>query len=177
MLTVSLKCWGTILDELVSRGGLVYQKFSDIPFSGVVAGKENGQFLEGKRHGKWLIYYDTGQLRYEINYNLGKRDGLYRQFTPNGILEINGNYENGEYSGQWTYYLDGRIEKQGKYKDSLQTGIWKFWHPNGKLEAKGFYKNGWKDGEWIEYNEDGTIFVKTYWSDEELVRREFINIQ
>ena len=90
------------------------------------------------------------------------RDGLYRQFTPNGILEISGNYENGEYSGQWTYYLDGRIDKQGKYKDSLQTGIWKFWHPNGKLKAKGFYKNGWKDGEWIDYNEDGTIFVKTY---------------
>ena len=28
-----------------------------------------------------------------------------------------------------------------------------------------------------DYNEDGTIFVKTYWADEELVRREFINIQ
>ena len=139
MLMVPVNCWGTILDELVSRGGLVYQKFSDIPFSGVVAGKENGQFLEGKRHGKWLIYYDSGQLRYEINYNLGLRDGLYRQFNHHGDLDINGFYEHGEYSGQWTYYLDGRIEKR-KYKDSLQTGIWKFWYPNGKLEAKGFIK-------------------------------------
>ena len=172
-----LKCWGVNLDELVSREGLVYQKFSDIPFSGAVTGKENGPFLEGKCHGKWLIYYDSGQLRYEINYGCGIRNGQYRQFTFNGILEINGNYKNGEYSGQWTYYLDGSIEKQGKYKDSLQTGIWKFWYPSGELEAKRVYKNGWKDGEWIDYNEDGTIFVKTYWSDEEFVRREFINIQ
>ncbi len=130
-----------------------------------------------ERNGKWLIYYDSGQLIYEINYKRGIRNGLYRQFNRYGDLDINGFYENGEYSGQWTYYLDGSIEKQGKYKDSLQTGIWKFWYPSGELEAKRVYKNGWKDGEWIDYNEDGTIFVKTYWSDEEFVRREFINIQ
>ena len=115
---VPLKCWGVNLDELVSREGLVYQKFSDIPFSGVVTGKENGQFLEGRRHGKWLIYDKSGQLIFEINYKRGIRNGLYRQFNRYGNLDINGFYEDGEYSGQWTYYLDGSIEKQGKYKDS-----------------------------------------------------------
>ena len=43
------------MDDLVERNNLYYKKFTDVPFTGVVSGKGNGQFKKGKREGKWVI--------------------------------------------------------------------------------------------------------------------------
>jgi len=114
LLIFPISSWAVTLDELVTRDGIHFKKFSDLPYTGEVTGTYQGQFLDGKRHGKWLIYYESGQLVFEINYDRGTRDGLYRQSFTNGILAIKGLYKNGEWVGEWTeYYLSGQAESKG----------------------------------------------------------------
>jgi len=75
LLIFPISSWAVTLDELVTRDGIHFKKFSDLPYTGEVTGTYQGQFLDGKRHGKWLIYYESGQLVFEINYDRGTRDG------------------------------------------------------------------------------------------------------
>jgi len=123
LLIFPISSWAVTLDELVTRDGIHFKKFSDLPYTGEVTGTYQGQFLDGKRHGRWLIYFQSGQLLFEINYDRGMRDGLYRQFHPNGVLSIKGLYKNGEWVGEWTeYYLSGQAESKGHYLNSLEVG-------------------------------------------------------
>ena len=54
------------LDDLVERDGLYYEKFTDVPFSGDVVGKEQGKIRKGKPHGEWLVYYENGQIELKV---------------------------------------------------------------------------------------------------------------
>ena len=46
------------MNDLVERDGLYYVKFTDVPFTGEVAGKRNGKFKNGKKEGHHEFYHD-----------------------------------------------------------------------------------------------------------------------
>ena len=76
---------GLEMDDLVERGGLYYEKFTNVPFTGEVTGLEQGAFRDGKREGPWVFF---------------EKDGTKRT-TPEkvGIMvfdEGSGTYKNGE---------------------------------------------------------------------------------
>ena len=48
-------------DDLVERNGLLYKKFTNVPFSGNVTGKKE-LLKNGKRDGLWEWYDENGQL-------------------------------------------------------------------------------------------------------------------
>ena len=60
------------MDDLVERDGLYYKKFTDVPFTGKITGKEQGSYKNGKRHGDWVTYWDNGRLRRKGKYKNGK---------------------------------------------------------------------------------------------------------
>ena len=41
-------------DDFVERDGLFYKKFTNIPFTGDVTGKEQGKLKDGKKDGPWV---------------------------------------------------------------------------------------------------------------------------
>ena len=41
------------MDDLVERDGVHYKKFTQVPFTGEVTGKEQGSFKNGKKEGFW----------------------------------------------------------------------------------------------------------------------------
>ena len=59
---------------MVERDNLFYKKFTNIPFSGEISGKENGKFKNGRRYGEWISYHENGQLKSEGNYKDGEKD-------------------------------------------------------------------------------------------------------
>ena len=84
------------LDDLVVRDRLHYEKFTDVPFTGNVIGKEFGQLVNGKREGKWLHYHENGQLRLKRNYKDGKLEGEWLHYHENGQLRSKSNYKDGK---------------------------------------------------------------------------------
>ena len=59
--------WSETKDQIVSREGIYYKKFSDIPFTGTV-----------------YNYYENGQLEMKVELVDGKEHGVEKYFHPNG---------------------------------------------------------------------------------------------
>ena len=63
------------MDDLVLTDGLFYKKFTDVPFTGKVTGKNQGSFKNGKRDGPWVSYQRDGTV-FELltgTYRNGKK--------------------------------------------------------------------------------------------------------
>ena len=106
--------------DLVERDGLYYEKFSDVPYTGKVTGRQKGHIKNGKRDGKYLAYRDNGQLWFKEFYKNGEREGESVCYYESGQLEKKGTYKNGLREGEWIYSdLDGNIndELTGTYEN------------------------------------------------------------
>ena len=115
--------------DLVVKNGLYYKKFTDIPFSGKVKGQLNGNLKDGREHGLFERYYDSGQLESKGYYKNGKpSDGFYVSYKTNGQLKRKGYYENGEKVGFWI-----RPHKK-------EGGFWVQYFENGHLKSKEHWK-------------------------------------
>ena len=157
--------------DLVKRDGLMYQKFTAVPFTGKITGftheyfssrkldrKLEGSFKNGKEEGDWVSYYSNGQLWYKGNYKNGKKEGDWVWYHDNGQLDYKGNYKNGKKEGAWvSYYDNGQLDDKGKYKNGKQEGAWVRYHYNGQLRVKANNKNGKKEGDWVWYHDNGQL--------------------
>ena len=61
---VSFPSWGETVDsgDVVMRDGLIYEKFTQTPFTGEIAGLVNGKVKNGKKEGIWVFWGENGQL-------------------------------------------------------------------------------------------------------------------
>jgi antitoxin component YwqK of YwqJK toxin-antitoxin module len=81
--------------DLVERNDLYYEKFTDIPFTGEVTGKEQGFIENGKREGAWIRYCENGQLRYEGKYKNAMKDGAWFSYYKGNKSAFVQNHKNG----------------------------------------------------------------------------------
>ena len=87
------------------------------PGSGDVSSE--GEFVAGKRHGKWIWRYPGGKIREE------------------------GVYEHGVEVGTWTqYHENGQKLGEGQYIDGKREGEWHWWRENGKTWRTAVYAKG-----------------------------------
>ena len=115
---------GLELDDLVQRGGLYYEKFSDVPFSGKVTGLYQGSFKDGMKDGPFVSYLSSGQLHHKGTYKDGKEDGTWFFYYVGGQLFFKGTYKDGKEDGPWVWYLeDGTVDdaRTGTYKDGVRV--------------------------------------------------------
>lgn len=130
--------------ELVYREGIVYEKFSDIPFSGngVLIDKYQVlkvKVLKGKFHGEIKSYYQsTGNLAGIVNYVNGVEKGTMKIFTEEGNLYSEIEYKDGLQCEGWYKYLDTNYI----LKDCKKTGT-EVVHKNGKSGLI-YWENGIK---------------------------------
>ena len=82
--------------ELIQRGEAFYEKFSDMPFTGNVTGREQGAMENGIREGNWLFYYESGQLLLKAHYINGSKSGEEITYYENGALLSKGEYLDGK---------------------------------------------------------------------------------
>ena len=135
------------MGDLVLRSDLYYKKFTNIPFTGEVVGKEIGKFKNGKREGYWEEYHRNGQLKWSVTYIDGLEDGSWEIFSKTGQLEVRGSHKNGRLEGVFEqYWGNGNLFRKGNYKDGKQHGLWKLLNEDGSVEKTETYK----DGELIE---------------------------
>ena len=50
------------LGDLVLRDSIYFKKFTDVPFSGEVTGRQQGSFKNGKEEGPWVGYNEDGTV-------------------------------------------------------------------------------------------------------------------
>lgn len=68
------------------------------------------QDAEGRRHGIWYFYDESGRQISMTDYKHGERNGVSLKKYPNGSVHYT-----------------------GEYKDDKQVGVWRTYAPDGKL--------------------------------------------
>ena len=88
-----------------------------------------GEYLNGRRHGKGRKYFGDGKLKFEGEYLNGEKNGKGKEYNNKGILIFDGEYlYNYQFKGKKC--INGKLEYEGEYLF------------NEKWNGKGYDENG-----------------------------------
>jgi len=117
-----------------------------------------GEFLNGKEHGKWTSWHDNGETASIGYYSNGIQDSLWQWFNEAGHLVAIGNYRKGLPHGIWLdYFDDGTIRDSGSYSEGRMNGLWKYWYENGNLALLSNFIRNLQQGIQTDYYESGQL--------------------
>jgi uncharacterized protein len=141
--------------------------------------KVNRCNYDSLKQGKWVTFYENGNLQTEGYYSAGIKNGYFKEYSPDGNLLSITKYVNGEIqkdAAELTkldikreYYDDGQLKKLGSYKDDVPEGITREYAEDGKITSSKIYKkgvivgdgivdaSGLKQGPWKEYYDTGEL--------------------
>ena len=114
-----------------------------------------GEYVDGKKEGKWT-WYDKGKdKKWEENYVAGTLERKFYNLSPYAEIRGKGRYNNGTQTGDWEEYYasaEGSLERKqsGAYEFGKKEGLWSHYKKNGRRTGEGTYKNNAKQGKWIE---------------------------
>ena len=104
-------------------------------------------YLHGKEHGVWKVFYSNRHLKEIRHYKQGKKEGEYIAWWSNGKKKLLYHFKLGEYEGtcrEWN--PDGRLIKEMNYKKGQEDGSQKIWYNNGKIKSNYVVKKGRRYG-------------------------------
>ena len=118
---------------------------------------EEQSFTEYFRDGEWRQLFDNERLQYLTTYSMGKKYGLYEEWTINKELVQRGYYEYDLMSALWTYAKNDSVIKYEVYDaDSIIDGFVYEYYENDQSKADAvFLENGKRDQKWYTYFEEG----------------------
>lgn len=139
--------------------------------------EEVRNYYKGKLHGQTLLYWPNEKKKQEGYFVLDVQDSIYREWSENGVLQIEGSFKKDKKFGLWkSFYLNGNPKMIEEYVDSTRY-VQSFWNMdstqtvingNGKMinryldnHIKEIYnfKDGLEDGSFIEYKINGDTAV------------------
>lgn len=133
-------------------------------------GSYNGNVPEGIRR----EYSEEGTITASYVFNKGNmvgegiideegiKDGMWKEYYPEGQLRSVGKYDKGKKVGDWKYYYEnGKVEEEGRYnKSGKADGAWHWYYEDGTLRREESYLAGLEDGEYLEYSDSAQLIVK-----------------
>jgi antitoxin component YwqK of YwqJK toxin-antitoxin module len=99
---------------------------------------------KGLKQGVWKRYYSNDMVQWEGNYLNGKKNGFFKEYDLEGKVIQKDEYEN-----------DVPVVKT--VKETVKLDFKKEYYPNGQIKKQGGYNHNSPEGIFIEYAEDGTI--------------------
>ena len=88
-------------------------------------------------------YHNNGNIKSEVTYKDGKREGLLRTYYKSGKLFGEAYAKDNKLEGiVKNYYESGKIKTEVTYENDKREGIEKVYSESGKLESETPYKNG-----------------------------------
>ncbi|GAB3725683.1 hypothetical protein GCM10027594_07220 [Hymenobacter agri] len=89
---------------------------------------------KGTKTGISELYYRSGQLQRRTRYDAeGREDGLFEQFTLDGLPSLQGYFLAGQRHGQWKdFYANGRLSEEYEYFKGDLNGMSRSYEPGGK---------------------------------------------
>ena len=133
----------------------------------------------GKKQGRWCIFYEQGSLKSEITYKDDLKNGYLKEYAENGDLLKISKYvddilqpeaeEIQKLETQNEYYPDGKVKISAMFRNGVPEGIKREYKSDGTIEKAYLYKNGViigegivmedgnRDGHWKDYYADGSL--------------------
>jgi len=134
-----------------------------------------GTMRNGKPDGYWKNYYKNGIIKSEGNRKNYLLDSLWKFYDEDGKIILDINYKLGKKNGiRSTYQGDEIIEEN--FVDDIKQGNTIVYFPNGKIKMKTPFVNGLEEGVTREYSIEGNIvqlitYKRGYITDRERINR------
>ena len=114
------------VSELLENNGRMYEPGHEEPYTG-----------------KYVIYYESGQKRYEGNFVSGKMEGKQIKWHENGQMSYEANFKYGKQQGPYIFWYDnGQKSYEANYKKGKEDGIVTSWDREGNI-TKTEILEGW----------------------------------
>lgn len=122
------------------------------------------------KQGFWRIFgkmkklpgYEPEQVVEEGNYESSRKQGLWKNFFPNGKIKSEIAYVNSRPNGTYkTFFENGQIEEEGSWENNRNTGGFKRFHENGQTAQQFvFNETGKRDGKQVYFYENGQVMIE-----------------
>jgi len=136
---ISSVSWGETVSwaDLVKNpgDGLVYKKFRDVPFTGVVMATADDpiqrSYKDGVKHGRWVKFDANGLVKTKSEFSEGQ-------------LQKKVGFENGKETSEerYGYYETGQLYYKANYKDGEKHGLTLLFDEDGSLRSSYKFENG-----------------------------------
>ncbi len=133
----------------------------------------------GRKQGRWYVFYEQGNLKSEVTYRDDKKNGYFKEYAENGDLLKISKYvddlilpeaeEIQKLEVQNEYYPDGKIKISAMFRNGIPEGVKREYAADGHVEKAYLYKNGViiaegivkedgnRDGPWKDFYTDGSL--------------------
>ena len=117
------------------------------------------QYKGKKEHGKTTYFYRSpNTVEIEVEMKNGKRNGEFRRYYKNGLLDTYCVYEKDSIEGlEVMYAANGCKSQEFTYVHGKKNGPHKAYHLDGNIKIDGGFKNDLFDGPWTYYDERGVV--------------------
>lgn len=117
------------------------------------------QYRGKKEHGKTVYFYrNPNTVEIEVEMKNGKRNGEFRRYFINGLLDTYCVYKNDSIEGVEVMYMaNGCKSQETTYLHGHRNGPHKAYHIDGSLKLEGGFKNDLFEGPWTYYDERGVL--------------------
>ncbi len=133
-----------------------------------------GTMVSGKPDRYWKAFYENGNLKSEGNRKNFEIDSTWKFYNEDGKLILEVNYRMGKKNGLKISYLDKETIREN-FKNDIKEGITRYDYPDGKIKLEIPFINGLEQGFGKEYAQDGTIITLTEYKRGFIVDRQRIN--
>lgn len=119
-----------------------------------------GTFLNDRRNGHWIMYYDDGVTpRTEGVFVNNRPNGKYIKYHPNGVIREEGIYNQRSYIDTLKRFNDsGVLIYEGNYDEhGKEIGTVKYFYDNGELEFIYEAQHGVPNGKATRYWPNGDV--------------------
>lgn len=190
LVVLSPLLWGQQVNQVDSQGRK--QGTWKKAYDNSAVYKYVGQFKDDKPIGKFVYYYETGeveavvnfmddgvsaysQMYHESGYMMARgkyinqlKDSTWIYFDDRGIVSYQEDYKNGKLDGLKIIYYepsDGKylVARYYNYREGLLHGEFKTYHPNTQLASEGTYDNGNLNGDVKYYYPNGNLMRLERW--------------
>ena len=105
------------VNELLENHGRMYEPGQEEPYTG-----------------KYVIYYESGQKRYEGNFVSGKMEGKQIKWHENGQMSYEANFKYGKQQGPYIFwYENGQKSYEANYVKGKEHGVVTSWDREGNI--------------------------------------------
>tara|TARA_R110002072_G_scaffold23949_2_gene81893 strand:- start:3167 stop:3778 length:612 start_codon:yes stop_codon:yes gene_type:complete len=107
-----------------------------------------------------LRFYPNDTLAERIGYDLGKREGIARKWSENGVLRIESYYKNNRLDSVYkSWWENGTLAAQTHYVNGVKQGVEKEWYPTGQLAKERNLIDGNESGLQKAWLINGTLYI------------------
>ncbi len=139
-----------------------------IVLTNAVSGQEiNALDGEGRKHGLWEKKWDNGVKRYRGRFDHGKQVGKFIYYFQTGDVSAVTNFQSAGVAYTKMYFPTKQLMAKGKFIDQQKDSTWLCYNERGHLIAVEQWEKGVKHGKWVSYypggmgkKSDEKIFIK-----------------